>query len=87
MCMKGMESTGTSSGFCYAGPMSYLVKAVSASGVVTWLTEPDIDGVRCVSIRERAESFQTAEDAKRAIAKIPDAFAIAGIEFSVVEVD
>ncbi|HEV8072025.1 MAG TPA: hypothetical protein VGP76_30195 [Planctomycetaceae bacterium] len=39
------------------------------------------------SIRERAESFQTVEDAKSAIAKMPDAFTIAGIEFSVVEVD
>ena len=85
MCMKGMEFTGASSGFCYAGPMSYLVKAVSASGVVTWLTEPDVDGARCVSIRERAESFQTVEDAKSAIAKMPDAFTIAGIEFTVVE--
>ena len=87
MRMKGMEFTGTFAGFCYGGPMSYLVKAVSTSGVVTWLTEPDVDGVRCVSIRERAESFQTAEDAKSAIAKIPDEFAIAGIKFSVVEVD
>ena len=38
--MKGMDSTGASCGFCYAGPMSYLVKAVSASGVVAWLQRP-----------------------------------------------
>jgi hypothetical protein len=67
--------------------MPYLVEAVSTSGVVTWLTDPGPDGIRCVSIRERAEIFQTADDAKGAIAKMPDAFAVAGLTFSIVDAD
>jgi hypothetical protein len=67
--------------------MPYLVKAVSTSGVVTWVSEPGLDGVRCISLRERAEIFRSSEDANGAICDMPDAFARCGIKFSLVETD
>jgi hypothetical protein len=66
--------------------MPYLVKAVSTSGIVTWL-HCGASGVRCISIREDAETFQAVEDAESAIARMPPAFEAAGIRFSVVDLD
>jgi hypothetical protein len=65
--------------------MPYLVKAVSSSGVVTWITQPGTDGFREIARRSRADVLSTFEDAMGAIAKMPQVFKDAGIRFSVVE--
>jgi hypothetical protein len=67
--------------------MPYIVKAVSASGSVTWLHPPRPSGIRSISIREDAEIFASADEAEAAASKMPAAFARAGIFFSIEEVD
>lgn len=67
--------------------MPYIVKAISASGSVTWLHRARASGVRSISIREDAEIFPSADEAEAAAAKMPAAFARAGIFFSIEEVD
>jgi hypothetical protein len=66
--------------------MPYVVKADSARGA-TWLLPPSSHGVRSISIRENADIFPSVEEAEAAIAKMPPAFAAAGIFFSVEEAD
>jgi len=65
--------------------MPYLIKAVSSSGVVTWITRPGTEGFREIAHRSRADVLSTFEDATGAIAKMPQVFTDAGIRFSVVE--
>ena len=67
--------------------MPYIVKAVSTSGIISWLTPPGAGGVRSIAPRSRADVLPTIEDAKGAIAKMPWVFASAGIRFSVVETE
>jgi hypothetical protein len=68
--------------------MPFLIKAVSTSGVVTWLTHPGgSDGFRSIAPRSRADVLPTLEDARVAIAKMPRVFEDAGIKFSVVDTD
>ena len=67
--------------------MPYVVKAVSTSGIVTWLARPGAEGSRSIAPRSRADVLPTLEDAKGAIAKMPQVFADAGIKFSVVDTD
>jgi hypothetical protein len=67
-------------------PMPYVVKAMSMRGPVTWLRRC-ASGIRSISIRENAEIFPRFDEAEAAIAKMPPAFARAGILFSVEEVD
>jgi hypothetical protein len=67
--------------------MPYLIKAVSTSGVVTWLTRPGTEGVRSIAARSRADVLSTLEDATAEIARMPPVFKDAGIRFSVVETD
>ncbi len=66
--------------------MPYLIKAVSSSGVVTWISGPCPEGFRELASRSRADVLSTLEDAKGAIAKMPQVFKDAGIKFSVVEI-
>ena len=66
--------------------MAYVVKAVSTSGVVIWLTRPDPEGFRSIGTRSRADVLSTAEDAMAEIARMPQVFKDAGIRFSVVEI-
>jgi hypothetical protein len=65
--------------------MPYLIKAVSTSGVVTWLTRPGTEGFRSIARRSRADVLSTLEDATAEIARMPQVFKDAGIRFSVVE--
>jgi hypothetical protein len=65
--------------------MPYLIKAVSTSGIVTWLARPGTDGSRSIAARSRADVLATAEDAMAEIARMPRVFKDAGIRFSVVE--
>jgi len=51
-----MEYSGKDIRFRYAGCMPYLVKAVFTSGVVTWVSEPGLDGVRCTRSVNRPKS-------------------------------
>jgi hypothetical protein len=67
--------------------MPYFVKAIATSGAVMWLGPKGAGGHRTVSNRELAEVFPTAEDAKAAIDKMPQAFTASGIKFSVLETD
>ena len=65
--------------------MPYLIRAVSTSGIVTWLTRPGTEGSRSIASRSRADVLTTAEEASEEIAKLPKVFKDAGIRFSVVE--
>ncbi|HET6325577.1 MAG TPA: hypothetical protein VFG04_12940 [Planctomycetaceae bacterium] len=65
--------------------MPYLIKAVSTSGIVTWLTRPGTEESRSIGSRPRADVLATAEDALAEIARMPAVFKDAGIKFSVVE--
>jgi hypothetical protein len=65
--------------------MPYLVKAVSSSGVVRWITRPGKEGLREIAQRSHADVLSTLEDAMDAITKMPRVFTDAGIRFSVVE--
>jgi hypothetical protein len=67
--------------------MPYVVRAVSTSGIVTWLARPGAEGSRSIAPRSRADVLPTLEDAKGAIANMPQIFADAGIKFSVVDTD
>ncbi len=65
--------------------MPYLVKAVTTSGIVTWLTAPGAGDCRSIARRSRADVLPTLEDATAVIAQMPWIFTAAGIRFSVVE--
>ncbi len=65
--------------------MPYLIRAVSTSGIVTWLTRPGTEGSRLIASRARADVLATAEEASAEIARMPKVFKDAGIRFSVVE--
>jgi hypothetical protein len=65
--------------------MPYLVKAVSSSGAVRWITRPGKEGLREIAQRSHADVLSTLEDAMDAITKMPRVFTDAGIRFSVVE--
>jgi hypothetical protein len=66
--------------------MPYLIKAVSTSGIITWLTPPGV-GCRSMAPRPRADVLSSVGDAWMAIADMPWVFTDAGIRFSVVETD
>jgi hypothetical protein len=63
--------------------MPYLIKAVSTSGVVTWLTRPGQGGLPLNLSRE--DVLSSLEDATAEIARVTPVFEDAGIKFSVVE--
>jgi hypothetical protein len=65
--------------------MPYLVKAVTTSGIVTWLTPPGAGDCRSIARRSLADVLPTLEDATAVIAQMPWIFTAAGIRFSVVE--
>jgi hypothetical protein len=73
--------------FCYAARMPYVVKGVSSLGVVTWLHPPGSRGIRSISIRAMAETFPTVGAAEDAIISMHNAFAAAGIRFSVIKIE
>ncbi len=51
--------------------MTFVVKLTSRTGGVSWLSTPSVDGIRTLVVRERAELFQTYQDAHVAIRKMP----------------
>jgi hypothetical protein len=65
--------------------MPYVIKAVSTSGDVSWITRPGAEGSRTIAHRRRADVLLTVEGARRVIARMPRALTDAGIMFSVVE--
>jgi hypothetical protein len=65
--------------------MPYVIKAVSTSGIVSWLTPPGCGGCRSMAPRSSADALSSVEDAWVAIAEMPWVFTAAGIRFSVVE--
>jgi hypothetical protein len=67
--------------------MPYVVKAVSTSGAVMWVTTPGAEGFRSIGPRSKSESFPTKEEAMAAIAKLHQAYTASGVRFSVVEAE
>jgi hypothetical protein len=63
--------------------MPYVVKAVTTSGIVIWLTPQGTEEVRSIPGRLLADVFETRNDAQRAIQEMPRIFADAGIKFSI----
>jgi hypothetical protein len=63
--------------------MPYVVKAVTTSGYVIWLTRQGDNGFRSISERCLADVFHTRDDAKQAIDKMPGVFADTGIRFRI----
>jgi hypothetical protein len=63
--------------------MPYVVKAVTTSGIVIWLTPQGSGDFRSISERLRADVFKTQHEARRAIEEMPKIFADAGIRFSI----
>ena len=61
--------------------MPYLIKAVSTSGIVTWLARPSTEGFRSIAGRSGPDVLATAEDAWAEIARMPRVFKDAGIRF------
>jgi hypothetical protein len=67
--------------------MAYLIKAISTSGAVMWVTTPGAEGFRSIGPRTKSESFPTKEDALVAIAKMHQAYTASGVRFSVVRAE
>jgi hypothetical protein len=67
--------------------LKLVVKLTSPSGTVCWLSAPTAKRIRIVVGRERAEVFDTLEDAQMAIRTMPDVFVRDGAVFSVEPAD
>jgi hypothetical protein len=67
--------------------MAYVVKAITTSGYVIWLTRQEDNGSRSISERCLADVFETPNDARRAIDKMPRVFADTGIRFRIEPTD
>ncbi|HEV8069944.1 MAG TPA: hypothetical protein VGP76_19540 [Planctomycetaceae bacterium] len=65
--------------------MPYVIKAVTTSGIVTWIIPAASGGCRSIGPRSCADVLPTLQDATAAIAQMPWMFTAAGIRFSVVE--
>lgn len=72
---------------CYAARMPYVVKAVTTSGIVIWLTPQASGESRSISGRLRADVFETRDDARRAVKAMPRVFADTGIRFTIEPTD
>ena len=51
--------------------MPFVVKLTGRSGAISWLSTPNVDGIRTLVVRKGAEVFKTYEDAHVAIRKMP----------------
>jgi hypothetical protein len=67
--------------------MRLLVKLTSRTGTVCWLSAPTEKGLRILVRRERAEVFETPQDAQMAILTMPDVFVRDGAVFSIESAD
>jgi hypothetical protein len=64
-------------------PMGFVVKLSGRSETACWLSAPTEKRIRRLVRRERAEVFETPEDARSAVEKLPPAFVKSGFVFSV----
>jgi hypothetical protein len=62
--------------------MSFAIKANDA-GRIGWISAANHRGFRSLGERTDAEVFATREEAQKAIAKLPEAFARAGIRLTI----
>ena len=69
------------------GQARYVVKAITTSGYVIWLTRQGDNGFRSISERCLADVFETQNDARRAIDNMPSVFASTGIRFRIEPTD
>jgi hypothetical protein len=67
--------------------MPFVVKLTGRSGAISWLSTPNVDGLRTLVVRKTAEVFQTYEDAHVAIRKMPLDIGKRGTIFSVESAD
>jgi hypothetical protein len=67
--------------------MPFVVKLTSRIGGVSWLSDPNADGLRTLASRENAGQFPRYEDANLAIRKMPEEFKGNGRIFSVETTD
>jgi hypothetical protein len=67
--------------------MGFVVKLSGRSDTACWLSAPTEKGIRILVRRERAEAFETEEDARIAVEKMPPAFVKGGFDFSIEPAD
>ena len=63
--------------------MGFVVKLSGRSGGLCWLSAPTSKGIRILVRRQRAEVFETEEDARIAVEKMPPTFIKSGFSFSI----
>jgi hypothetical protein len=66
--------------------MAFVIKANDA-GRIGWIAAANHRGFRSLADRAKAAEFATREEAQMAIDKLPEAFARAGIRFSIEPAD
>jgi hypothetical protein len=67
--------------------MGFVVKLSGRSGGLCWLSAPTAKGIRILVRRQKAEVFETPEDARSAVEKLPPAFIRFGFTFSIESAD
>ncbi len=67
--------------------MAYVVKATSPDGVVDWICQTKLGGLRAFGTRESAEIFPTKLAANAAIDSLPSVLGSIGVLFSVEATD
>jgi hypothetical protein len=63
--------------------LQFMIKAISPDGYAGWLTSPNANGLRTISMRASAAIFSTHEQAVLAITHMSPAFEKAGVRFSI----
>jgi hypothetical protein len=63
--------------------LQFIIKAISPDGYVGWLTSPNLNGFRTISMRASAAVFSTHDQATLAITHMSPAFEKAGVQFSI----
>jgi hypothetical protein len=66
--------------------MSFIIKANDA-GRIGWITPANHRGFRSLADRAQAAVFETRDESQQAIDRLPEAFARAGIRFSIEPAD
>jgi hypothetical protein len=68
--------------------MGFVVKLTTPTGTVCWLSAPTARGIRTLDTRTNAEVFETQEDARIAIERMPPEFVKGGsASFSIESAD
>ena len=68
-------------------PMGFVVKLSGGSGGLCWLSAPTAKGIRMLVRHQRAEVFETKDDARIAVEKMPPTFIKSGFSFSIESAD